>query len=96
LKPTSRPAFTSGLGDQIALGDPAEDVTRIPFTLAVGEDDLERFDWRVAGSTTSPRPRIGGSRRHEAFKIILSDSKVKGILVNIFGGIAKCDLIARR
>src|SRR4029079_13262941 len=30
----------------------------------------------------------------EAFKIILSDAKVKGILVNIFGGIAKCDLIA--
>jgi len=30
----------------------------------------------------------------EAFRIILSDSKVKGILVNIFGGIAKCDTIA--
>src|SRR3954463_9915893 len=30
----------------------------------------------------------------EAFKIILSDEKVKVILVNIFGGIAKCDLIA--
>src|SRR4029077_14638827 len=30
----------------------------------------------------------------EAFRIILSDTKVKGILVNIFGGIAKCDLIA--
>jgi succinyl-CoA synthetase beta subunit len=30
----------------------------------------------------------------EAFKIILADPKVKGILVNIFGGIAKCDLIA--
>jgi succinyl-CoA synthetase beta subunit len=30
----------------------------------------------------------------EAFDIILSDPKVKGILVNIFGGIAKCDLIA--
>ncbi len=30
----------------------------------------------------------------EAFGIILSDPKVKGILVNIFGGIAKCDLIA--
>jgi succinyl-CoA synthetase beta subunit len=30
----------------------------------------------------------------EAFKIILADSNVKGILVNIFGGIAKCDLIA--
>jgi succinyl-CoA synthetase beta subunit len=30
----------------------------------------------------------------EAFRIILADEKVKGILVNIFGGIAKCDLIA--
>ena len=30
----------------------------------------------------------------EAFRIILSDPGVKGILVNIFGGIAKCDLIA--
>lgn len=31
----------------------------------------------------------------EAFKIILADESVKGILVNIFGGIAKCDLIAK-
>lgn len=30
----------------------------------------------------------------EAFRILLSDPKVKGILVNIFGGIAKCDTIA--
>jgi succinyl-CoA synthetase beta subunit len=30
----------------------------------------------------------------EAFKIILSDSNVKGILVNIFGGIMRCDIIA--
>jgi succinyl-CoA synthetase beta subunit len=30
----------------------------------------------------------------EAFKIILSDANVKGILVNIFGGIVRCDLIA--
>lgn len=30
----------------------------------------------------------------EAFRIILSDSKVKGVLVNIFGGIMKCDVIA--
>jgi len=30
----------------------------------------------------------------EAFRIILGDTKVKGILVNIFGGIARCDLIA--
>lgn len=30
----------------------------------------------------------------EAFKIILSDQQVKGIFVNIFGGIMKCDVIA--
>jgi succinyl-CoA synthetase beta subunit len=30
----------------------------------------------------------------EAFRIILADPNVKGILVNIFGGIARCDLIA--
>ncbi|MDA7025878.1 ADP-forming succinate--CoA ligase subunit beta [Bacillus sp. CLL-7-23] len=31
----------------------------------------------------------------EAFKIILSDQNVKGIFVNIFGGIMKCDVIAQ-
>ena len=39
----------------------------------------------------------GGATRErvaEALKIILSDDKVKGILVNIFGGIVRCDLIA--
>jgi succinyl-CoA synthetase beta subunit len=30
----------------------------------------------------------------EAFKILTSDSRVKAILVNIFGGIMKCDVIA--
>lgn len=41
---------------------------------------------------------VGGGatkqRVTEAFKIILSDSSVKGVLVNIFGGIVRCDLIA--
>ncbi len=41
---------------------------------------------------------VGGGatkeRVAEAFKIILSDESVKGILVNIFGGIVRCDLIA--
>lgn len=41
---------------------------------------------------------VGGGatkeRVTEAFKIILSDEKVKGVLVNIFGGIVRCDLIA--
>lgn len=39
----------------------------------------------------------GGATREkvtEAFKIILSDDNVKGILVNIFGGIMRCDVIA--
>ncbi len=39
----------------------------------------------------------GGATRErvsEAFKIILSDENVKAVLVNIFGGIVRCDLIA--
>jgi succinyl-CoA synthetase beta subunit len=31
----------------------------------------------------------------EAFKILTSDKQVKAILVNIFGGIMKCDVIAK-
>ena len=41
----------------------------------------------VGGSTT-------GESVAEAFKILLSDSKVRVIFVNIFGGIVKCDIIA--
>jgi len=41
---------------------------------------------------------VGGGadkeRVTEAFKIIMSDKAVKGILVNIFGGIMRCDIIA--
>lgn len=41
---------------------------------------------------------VGGGATEErvakAFKLILSDDKVKGVLVNIFGGIVRCDLIA--
>ena len=41
---------------------------------------------------------VGGGatkeRVTEAFKIILSDDNVKAVLVNIFGGIVRCDLIA--
>ncbi|RAL26310.1 ADP-forming succinate--CoA ligase subunit beta [Thermoflavimicrobium daqui] len=41
----------------------------------------------VGGGATEDKVR-------EAFKIILSDENVKGIFVNIFGGIMKCDVIA--
>ncbi len=41
---------------------------------------------------------VGGSatleRVNEAFKIILSDHNVKAVLINIFGGIVRCDMIA--
>ena len=42
---------------------------------------------------------VGGSATEEAiteaFRIILSDSRVEGVLVNIFGGIMQCDKVAR-
>ncbi|MEP7015613.1 MAG: ADP-forming succinate--CoA ligase subunit beta [Verrucomicrobiota bacterium] len=42
---------------------------------------------------------VGGSATEEqvteAFKILIADTKVKAILVNIFGGIMKCDVIAQ-
>jgi succinyl-CoA synthetase beta subunit len=42
---------------------------------------------------------VGGSATEEqvteAFKILIADKKVKAILVNIFGGIMKCDIIAQ-
>jgi succinyl-CoA synthetase beta subunit len=41
----------------------------------------------VGGNTTAERVA-------EAFKLILSDPKVQAVLVNIFGGIVRCDLIA--
>ncbi len=41
----------------------------------------------VGGGTTAARVA-------EAFKLILSDEKVEAVLVNIFGGIVRCDLIA--
>jgi succinyl-CoA synthetase beta subunit len=53
---------------------------------------------KLYGSSPANFLDVGGGatreRVTEAFKIITSDPKVKAILVNIFGGIAKCDLIA--
>jgi succinyl-CoA synthetase beta subunit len=50
-----------------------------------GENPANFLD--VGGGATKERVT-------EAFKIILSDSNVKAVLVNIFGGIVRCDLIA--
>ncbi len=53
---------------------------------------------KLHGSEPANFLDVGGTatreRVAEAFKIILSDSNVKGILVNIFGGIVRCDIIA--
>ena len=53
---------------------------------------------KLYGSEPSNFLDVGGGATKEkvtaAFKIIVSDPHVKGILVNIFGGIMKCDIIA--
>jgi len=52
-----------------------------------------------AGGTPANFLDVGGGATREqvsaAFRIILADSRVKGILVNIFGGIMDCDVIAK-
>jgi len=53
---------------------------------------------KLYGGTPANFLDVGGSATEkavkEAFKIITTDKQVKGILVNIFGGIMKCDTIA--
>ena len=53
---------------------------------------------KLHGSEPANFLDVGGNATRErvtaAFKIILSDSNVKGILVNIFGGIMRCDIVA--
>ncbi|MFN0001659.1 MAG: ADP-forming succinate--CoA ligase subunit beta [Pseudohongiellaceae bacterium] len=62
--------------------------------LAMGTMDIVK----IHGGQPANFLDVGGGatkeRVTEAFKIILSDSNVKAVLVNIFGGIVRCDLIA--
>ena len=62
--------------------------------LAMGTMDLVK----LKGGAPANFLDVGGGatkeRVTEAFKIFLSDDQVKGVLVNIFGGIVRCDLIA--
>lgn len=62
--------------------------------LAMGTMDIVQLH----GGSPANFLDVGGGatkeRVSEAFKIILSDEKVKAVLVNIFGGIVRCDLIA--
>ncbi|AMO55807.1 succinyl-CoA synthetase subunit beta [Endozoicomonas montiporae CL-33] len=62
--------------------------------LAMGTMDIVKLH----GGAPANFLDVGGGatkeRVSEAFKIILSDDSVKAVLVNIFGGIVRCDLIA--
>ncbi|CDZ16398.1 Succinyl-CoA ligase [ADP-forming] subunit beta [Candidatus Johnevansia muelleri] len=62
--------------------------------LAMGTMDMIQFN----GGKPANFLDVGGSANNErvveAFKIILSDKSVKAVLVNIFGGIVRCDMIA--
>ncbi len=62
--------------------------------LAMGTMDIVKLH----GGNPANFLDVGGGatkeRVAEAFKIILSDSNVKAVLVNIFGGIVRCDMIA--
>ena len=54
---------------------------------------------KLYGSEPANFLDVGGGASKEkvsaAFKIILSDKNVKGILINIFGGIMRCDILAK-
>jgi succinyl-CoA synthetase beta subunit len=54
---------------------------------------------KICGGEPANFLDVGGGatkeRVTEAFKILLSDKRVKGVLVNIFGGIMRCDVIAQ-
>jgi len=62
--------------------------------LAMATMDLIKLHGREPANFLDVGGTATKERVAEAFKIILSDEKVKGILVNIFGGIVRCDMIA--
>jgi succinyl-CoA synthetase beta subunit len=62
--------------------------------LAMATMDLIKFHGAEPANFLDVGGSVTAEGAIEAFRIILSDPKVKGILVNIFGGIAKCDMIA--
>lgn len=62
--------------------------------LAMGTMDIIKYHGGNPANFLDVGGGVTADAAIEAFRIILSDTKVKGILVNVFGGIAKCDLIA--
>jgi succinyl-CoA synthetase beta subunit len=62
--------------------------------LAMGTMDLIKLHGGEPANFLDVGGGTDAEKVAEAFKLILSDEKVKAILVNIFGGIVRCDLIA--
>ena len=75
-----------------AMHDPSQDDEREAHAAAW------ELNYVALDGTIGCLVNVGGGatkeRVTEAFKIILSDDRVKAVLVNIFGGIVRCDLIA--
>ena len=62
--------------------------------LAMSTMDLIKLEGGAPANFLDVGGGVTRERVAEAFKIILSDGHVKAILINIFGGIVRCDLIA--
>jgi succinyl-CoA synthetase beta subunit len=62
--------------------------------LAMGTMDIVKLHGGEPANFLDVGGGTNAEKVAEAFKLIVSDNKVKAILVNIFGGIVRCDLIA--
>lgn len=97
--------FDAGQEDEMELRAKEHDLSYIPLDgnigclvngagLAMSTMDIIKLHGGEPANFLDVGGSVSADAAIEAFRIILSDDKVKGILVNIFGGIAKCDLIA--
>ena len=62
--------------------------------LAMGTMDIIKLSGGFPANFLDVGGAVNKESVTEAFKIIVSDSKVKSILINIFGGIVRCDVVA--
>ena len=62
--------------------------------LAMGTMDIIKLSGGFPANFLDVGGAVNRESVTEAFKIIVSDSKVKSILINIFGGIVRCDVVA--
>lgn len=62
--------------------------------LAMGTMDIIKLHGGEPANFLDVGGTVNKERVAEAFKIILADEKVKSVLINIFGGIVRCDVVA--